>query len=138
MYAWDVTQSLYDHKGKRREDILWDKVDNWECKVFNWAHEADSDAFLLYNDFEHGMMTERTKAKSDAVYNHMKELIGKGCHIHGVGLMLNSLKSSTSDEDLNTIRDNLQRYAKLPLFVHITDVQVRCDFVEHAIGKCVE
>jgi endo-1,4-beta-xylanase len=52
--------------------------------AFRWAHAADPNALLFYNDYNIGG-EDGTNAKSDAVYAYVQQLLADGVPIHGVG-----------------------------------------------------
>jgi endo-1,4-beta-xylanase len=76
-----------------RNDSLWfqiigqgdpsKKYDHIE-NAFRWAHEADPDAELYYNDYN----LEVSKAKCDGAVAIVKYLKSKGLRIDGVGIQL--------------------------------------------------
>ncbi len=89
--------------------------------AFRWAHEADPDAVLLYNDFN----AEGLNPKSGGVYNLMKDLLAKGVPVHGVGFQTHVyyVWSPPPAE----IAANMQRLNDLGLQVQITEMDVRID-----------
>ena len=82
------------------------------------AHAADPDALLFYNDYN----AEGMNAKSDAIYEMLKELKAKGVPIDGVGLQMHTSAYFTPGAD--EIRQNIQRLGELGLQVHITEMDV--------------
>src|SRR4030095_4607345 len=50
-------------------------------RAFRLANEVDPTAKLYYNDYN----IEGINAKSDAVYQMLKDLIAKGVPVHGIG-----------------------------------------------------
>ena len=85
---------------------VYNLVDDFICKSFKWANAADPDAQLFYNDFNHGPAASRYKAKSDAVYELVKELKEKDCPIHGVGFQMH-IQNDFSDEMVEGFRSNI-------------------------------
>ncbi len=92
--GWDVVNEALEDSGRMRntqwfriigegaEDKKYDYIEN----AFRWAHEADPDAELYYNDYN----LEMSKAKCDAAVAIVKYLQSKGLRIDGVGLQLHS------------------------------------------------
>ena len=90
--GWDVVNEALDDSGKMRntqwlriigegsEDKKYDHIEN----AFRWAHEADPEAELYYNDYN----LETSKAKCDAAVAIVKDLKSKGLRIDGVGIQL--------------------------------------------------
>jgi endo-1,4-beta-xylanase len=99
--------------------------------AFRWAHAADPDALLFYNDYNIGG-EDGTNAKSDAVYAYLQQLLADGVPIHGVG----------NQGHLDTqygwspalLRQDLERFASLGLKVAITEADVRT-FVNNATDQ---
>jgi uncharacterized protein (TIGR03437 family) len=87
--------------------------------AFQWAHTADPNVKLYYNDTG----GEGLGAKSDAVYNLVKGMLSRGVPINGVGLQMHlDLNSAPSQADMSS---NMARLATLGLEVHITEMDVR-------------
>src|SRR5664280_472513 len=88
-------------------------------QAFQWAHAADPNVKLYYNDTG----GEGLGAKSDAVFNLVKGMVGRGVPINGVGLQMHvGLTSAPSQADMST---NFARLGALGLEVHITEMDVR-------------
>jgi len=87
--------------------------------AFRWAHEADPDALLFYNDYG----CEGYGDKSDALYDLLRELLQRGVPVHGVGLQMHiGIGQSPDPQD---VRDNITRLAELGLQTHISEIDVR-------------
>lgn len=120
MAYWDVVNEAFNDQGGFRETI-WYKVlgEDYIEMAFRWAHEADPDAKLFYNDYS----TEGMNAKSNAVYRHLKLLIDKGVPIDGVGTQLHlTAENPISD---TSIARNIERFSELGLETHFTEIDVR-------------
>lgn len=78
------------------------------CKAFTWAHEADPDAELFYNDFNHASMDSYWGRKATAVYNMIKELKDRDCPIHGIGFQLH--QDVDFEPHVEAMKFNLLRY----------------------------
>ncbi len=120
IHTWDVVNEALMGDGSYR-DSLWHRIIGPEYidKAFRWAHEADPQARLFYNDYG----AEAVNKKSDAVYRLVSGMLERGVPIHGVGLQMHvSTESYPSPE---SIRSNIRRLAALGLAVHITELDVR-------------
>lgn len=85
--------------------------------AFQFAHEADPDAVLLYNDYG---MTHKTKV--DFVAKHIvKRLKGKGIPIHGVGMQAHWHLEYPKPEEIQYSIDTL---ADVGVHVSITELDV--------------
>ncbi|MFN2110570.1 MAG: endo-1,4-beta-xylanase [Anaerolineae bacterium] len=88
-------------------------------KVFIWAHEADPDALLFYNDYG----AEGLGRKSDRVYDLVKDMLERDVPIHGVGLQLHLAIGEAPK--LENVQRNIERLGELGLQVHITELDIR-------------
>jgi len=120
IFAWDVVNEALDEEGELR-DTIWLRMIGPEYieMAFRWAHEADPDALLFYNDYA----CEDMGCKSDAVYALVQELQEKGVPIHGVGLQMHVQLGI--EPPLASVERNLERLGALGLQVHITEMDVR-------------
>ncbi|MFN2282911.1 MAG: endo-1,4-beta-xylanase, partial [Anaerolineae bacterium] len=80
-------------------------------KVFIWAHEADPDALLFYNDYG----AEGLGRKSDRVYDLVKGMLERDVPIHGVGLQLHLAIGEAPK--LENVQRNIERLGELGLQV---------------------
>ncbi|MHB1187686.1 endo-1,4-beta-xylanase [Thiobacillus sp.] len=117
--SWDVGAEAVDENGRLRE-TFWSRGigPDYLALAFRWAHEADPQAHLRYNDYG----GEGDGAKSDGIYDLMAELRRKGTPIHGVGLQMHaSLKDAPRASE---VRINMKRLAALGLETHISEMDV--------------
>lgn len=122
---WDVVNEALTDSGARRT-TPWQQMigDDYIEMAFRFAHEADPDALLFYNDFN----AEAMNAKSDGVYALVSDLLEKEVPIHGVGLQMHLQVGEVGDgrrisyEGLTT---NINRLGDLGLQVHITELDLR-------------
>ncbi|MDQ3573803.1 MAG: endo-1,4-beta-xylanase [Actinomycetota bacterium] len=114
---WDVVNEAVDASGNLGNTIWLQKIGpDYIEKAFQWAHEADPSARLYYNEFA----AEGTGAKSDGVYNLVRDLRARGVPVHGVGLQMHITPSVPAGLD-----DNLARLQALGLDLAITEMDVR-------------
>jgi endo-1,4-beta-xylanase len=120
IYAWDVVNEAITRRGELR-DTIWLRTIGPEYieMAFRWAHAADPDALLFYNDYG----GEETGVKADGIYQLVKELKAKGVPIDGVGMQMH--KGLRNPPDPDEVRDNMERLADLGMQVHITEMDVR-------------
>jgi endo-1,4-beta-xylanase len=119
--AWDVLNEGLNDKGPGlREEGPWfhsigpDYVE----KIYHWAHEADPEAVLFYNDFNMDGMSE----KAERCYLWIKELLARGVPIHGIGLQYHVRVDQHPDPA--EVTRNIRRFNDLGLSVHITELDV--------------
>lgn len=122
VYCWDVLNEIVvddpDSSKVYRDSSPWYKVSGTEFipLVFQWAHEADPDAILFYNDYN----TENP-VKRDKIYNMLKDLLDKGVPIHGMGLQAHWKLNDPTEENL---RASIDKFASLGLDVQITELDI--------------
>jgi endo-1,4-beta-xylanase len=119
VYAWDVVnEAIDDDSSKIFRETNWYKIcgEEYIAKAFQWAHEADPDAKLYYNDYN----TE-SPVKRDKIYSLLKRLLDAGVPIHGVGLQGHWNISNPTEKDL---RDAIEKFSSLGLKIQITELDV--------------
>jgi endo-1,4-beta-xylanase len=116
---WDVVNEAIDDKGAMR-DSVWMRVigPDYIDLAFQWAHEADPDAKLYYNDYE----LEYPGAKADAVAALVRGLVDRDTPIDGVGFQAHQL--TVRKPTPTTFEAALRSYADLGLDVAITELDV--------------
>jgi len=99
--SWDVVNEAVNDKGEVYQTD-GTKTNIWMQKIgidyiemaFRFAHEADPDALLFYNDYGHEYSHQRRLGINNLV-NDLKE---KGAPIHGIGMQMHTnIGRSTSD-----------------------------------------
>ena len=125
VFAWDVVNEALDENGKVRDSLWYNrpgigfagKGTLYIEQAFRWAHAADPQALLFYNDAE----GEGLNRKSDAIYAMAKDLRRRGVPIDGIGLQLHI---SELNVDVRGIAANIARLTALGVQVHITELDV--------------
>lgn len=118
--AWDVVNEAIADNGQLRNTIWLQTIGPEYIEMaFEFAHEADPQALLFYNDYN----AEGSGTKSDAVYNLVRDLRQRGIPIHGVGLQMHVTVGFSPTAA--SVLANMQRLEALNLYVHITEMDVR-------------
>ena len=120
---WDVVNEAATGNGYYKESIWYNIIGPEYIEMaFRWAHEADPDALLFYNDYG----AEGINKKSDAIYDFINYLIKNNVPIHGIGLQMHlNLDCHPSMEEMTAeVTTNMQRLAELGLEIHITEMDV--------------
>ena len=79
--GWDVVNEAFEDNGSYRNSKFFQILGKDFIKyAFQFAHEADPEAELYYNDYN-----VENPAKCDAIVNLVKELRAAGCRIDAVG-----------------------------------------------------
>jgi endo-1,4-beta-xylanase len=119
---WDVVnEAITDGPTPElRPDSFWFRAlgPDYLRLAFEWAHEADPDARLYYNDYE----IEGLVPKSDAVYALVRRLQSEGAPIHGVGFQGHLLGGWRATD---AHRANVRRFADLGLEWQVTEADIR-------------
>ena len=116
---WDVVNEAVDDHGELR-DTVWLRGIGPEYidLAFRWAHEADPDAELFYNDYD----IEHPTEKSDAVEALVSGLQSRGAPIDGVGIQGHELTVRAATPAM--LAAALSRYTQHDLDVAFTEVDV--------------
>ncbi len=119
VYCWDVVNEAVDDDSTRiYRPSLWYQIlgEEYIEKAFEYAHAADPDALLFYNDYN----SERPE-KRERIYTLLKKLVDKSIPIHGVGLQGHWSVYEPSEKDLE---DAILRFSSLGLIIHITELDI--------------
>jgi len=119
IYAWDVVNEALDENGLFKNSVWLQMIGpEYIALSSKWAHEADPNALLFYNDFAGDMSRQKTRA----IYALAKGLLAQGIPINGIGLQMHtSLKSPPNPEELSIFIEDIN---ELGLKVHITEMEV--------------
>jgi endo-1,4-beta-xylanase len=128
VYAWDVVNEAFNDDGTMRHTLWYDQPGigagngtKYIEQVFRWAHDADPGAKLFYNDYD----TEVVNKKSDAIYDMVKDFKKHGVPIDGVGFQFHLSLKFDDPAKLESAARNFERFAKLGLELHITELDIR-------------
>ncbi len=131
VYAWDVVNEAISDGGGRQwpgakpnpyRESTYYKIcngDEWIRKAFEYAHEADPNAILFYNDYN-----ECDPGKRDRIYNMVKEMKEAGVPISGIGMQGHYNIYGPSEEDFEAA---LVKFSSLVDHIHITELDIRCN-----------
>ena len=125
VFAWDVVNEALDENGRPKDSPWYNQPGigfagegtAYIEQAFRWAHEADPQALLFYNEAE----GEKLNRKADAIYAMVKDFKHRGIPIDGVGLQLHIAQMHLDSESL---AKNIARLTVLGLQVHITELDV--------------
>lgn len=119
--AWDVVNEAIDDVtgGLRTTSFWYQKIGpDYLRLAFEFAHAADPEAKLYYNDYS----AEDMGQKANGVYNLLRELKTAGVPIDGVGWQMHLVNGFRITE---AHRQNAERLAGLGLDLMITELDVR-------------
>lgn len=119
VYAWDVVnEAISDDKTKLLRESKWYQIcgEEFIIKAFEFAHMADPEAKLFYNDYNADW-----PEKSDRIQTMLKDFLDRGVPIHGMGMQAHwSLTNPTKIE----LESALEKYTSLGLEVQITELDI--------------
>jgi endo-1,4-beta-xylanase len=116
--SWDVVNEAINNDGTPR-DSRWRRIigDDYIAKAFEFAHAADPDALLNYNDFDMYL-----PAKRAAVIRLVEDLRGAGLPVFGVGMQAHYRLDAPAD--LGDVEDSIIAFAAAGVAVMITELDV--------------
>ncbi|MDQ0662185.1 endo-1,4-beta-xylanase [Arthrobacter ulcerisalmonis] len=120
---WDVANEIFNGDGTlRTTDNIWIRELGPEiiADAFRWAHEADPNAKLFFNDYG----VESVNAKSNAYLSLIPQLRAAGVQVDGFAVQGHLSTRYGFPGDLQA---NLQRFNDLGLETSITEIDVRMD-----------
>jgi endo-1,4-beta-xylanase len=119
VYAWDVVnEAIEDNDAKFYRESPWYQIcgDEYIAKAFEYAHAADPNALLFYNDYN----TE-SPGKRERIYKMLKDLLDKNVPVHGVGLQGHWSIYGPAETEL---RKSIEIFSSLSLQIQITELDV--------------
>jgi len=130
VFAWDVVNEAVSDSQTGTGTVLKDSIwynqpgigtsgTGYIEQALRWAHAADPNALLFYNDYN----IEAPGAKFNAVYAMVKDFVTRGVPIHGVGIQMHIDISGYPNS--TGLAQNIQQLTALGLQVHITEMDVR-------------
>lgn len=126
IYAWDVVnEAISDKPDEYLRSSQWLKIGGEEyiAKAFQWAHEADPDAVLFYNDYN-----EINAVKREKMFRLVKSLKDAGVPVGGIGLQGHWAVNEPSKKQLDS---TMKRFADLGLKIQITELDISVYPKEH-------
>ncbi len=127
IYAWDVVnEAIEDAPDKFYRESLWYTIcgEEYIAKAFEYAHEADPNALLFYNDYNTESSTKR-----ENIYKLVKKLLEAGVPIHGVGLQGHWSVYGPNEAE---VKASIDKFASLGLKVQITELDISIYQLEHS------
>jgi endo-1,4-beta-xylanase len=119
IFAWDVVNEAISDNGNefyRPSPFYQICGEEFIEKAFEWAHAADPDALLFYNDY-----SEIDPVKRKKIIELVNRLRKKGVPIHGIGLQSHWSILAPSAEVLDK---TLQDFSNVGLPLHITELDI--------------
>lgn len=119
--SWDVANEIFNDNGTLRSEncpvfATFDDPIAFYGRCFQYAHEADPDAKLFYNDYS----VVIAPAKRIAIKNMVTRFKNEGIPIHGIGDQFHY----RINNDKNVLRTGLNDMASTGLLVHISELDM--------------
>jgi endo-1,4-beta-xylanase len=120
-----VNEVISDKPGEYFRNSEFYKIcgEEFVAKAFQYAHEADPDALLFYNDYN-----EINPDKREKIYRLVKSLKDAGIPIHGIGMQGHWAINEPSRGQLDS---TIKRFAELGLKIQITELDISVYPKEH-------
>jgi endo-1,4-beta-xylanase len=120
VYAWDVVNEVIaDDNPTFYRQSPWYRIcgEEFIIKAFEYAHAADPDAILYYNDYN----TENP-VKREKIVKMIKQLLDAKVPVHAVGLQ--GHWSIYEDKLATEIKNSINQFSALGLEVYVTELDV--------------
>ncbi|PTA47589.1 endo-1,4-beta-xylanase [Micromonospora sp. RP3T] len=115
---WDVVNEAFAENGSRRSSNLQSTGNDWIEVAFRTARAADPSVKLCYNDYN---IENWTYAKTQGVYNMIKDFKARGVPVDCVGLQTHFTGGSSLPSNFQT---TLSSFAALGVDVALTEADV--------------
>lgn len=117
VYCYDVVNEAIDDGRGFLRNSQWLRVagEHFIDSAFVYAHQADPDALLFYNDY--GL---NNPAKREKCYQLVKGMLERGIPIHGIGMQ----GHYNVNMDYNTVDESLTRFEELGILIQFTELDI--------------
>jgi len=117
VHAWDVVNEAFEDDGSWRKTKFYEIIgEDYMELAFRFAHEADPDAELIYNDY-----SMFHPGRRNAVVNLVHSLKDKGIRIDGVGMQAHY---GMDYPDLEAVEESILAFGDAGVDVHITEMDI--------------
>ena len=124
VYCWDVVNEavadspVYPGRPELRDSPMY-KIAGEEFiyKAFEYAHEADPNALLFYNDYN-----DAEPAKSHRIFNLVKRMKDAGVPVDGIGMQAHY---NVYGPSMKEVDDAINLYSTIVDHIHLTELDIR-------------
>ncbi len=124
VYCWDVVNEavadspVYPGRPELRNSPMYQIAgEEFIYKAFEYAHEADPNALLYYNDYN-----DAEPAKSQRIYNLVKRMKDAGVPIDGIGMQAHY---NVYGPSMKEVDDAIKLYSTVVDHIHLTELDIR-------------
>lgn len=115
--SWDVVNEAFTDGGNLKKSIWLDKIGpDYIALAFQYAHEADPEALLFFNDYGQ----QYGGKKMAAILAMVEDFKKRKVPIHGLGLQMHLLVRTSESK----IRKGINASASSGLLVHISELEI--------------
>lgn len=116
--SWDVINEAFNDDGTLRNTIWKKNIGvSYIEKAFQFAHEADPNASLFYNDYSLAI----NPIKREAVLSFLNNLKAKGIPIDGIGMQMHIFNGFPEDIEISKAINDIWQEGYL---VHISELDI--------------
>jgi endo-1,4-beta-xylanase len=116
--SWDVVNEAFNDDGSLRNTIWKQHLGAaYIEKAFRYAHEADPNCKLFYNDYSICL----NPVKRKAILAYLNSLKSKGVPIHGIGAQMHVFLAFPSNKEISDALDDLWQAGYL---LHLSELDV--------------
>lgn len=117
VHGWDVVNEALNEDGTLRETLWYEIIgEDYVARAFEYAHEADPDAELYYNDY-----SLENEPKRLGTVRLVEGLLEQGIHVSGIGTQGHFKMDWPSPEQAE---ETIRAFAALGVDVMITELDV--------------
>ncbi|MCR5840639.1 MAG: endo-1,4-beta-xylanase [Bacteroidales bacterium] len=124
VYCWDVVNEavadspVYPGRPELRNSPMYQIAgEEFIYKAFEYAHEADPNALLFYNDYN-----DAEPAKSQRIFNLVKRMKDAGVPIDGIGMQAHY---NVYGPSMKEVDDAINLYSTVVKHIHLTELDIR-------------
>lgn len=116
--SWDVVNEAIGDDGNVKSDNIWCQHlgEGYIERAYIYAHEADSNALLFYNDYGH----EYSDTRLNAIVSMLNDFVARGIPVHGIGMQMHTRYNLGDYRWKNAIK----QAASTGLKVHISELDI--------------
>ena len=130
--SYDLANELFDYNNSQTNPT-WlrnrfssdQEMFDFIARCFRYAHEADPNALLFYNDYGQEFKNNNYE-KGNAIFNQILQWKNSGVPIHGYGLQMHT----NIYRPLEDIRNALELASKTGLLIHISELDVSLNWAD--------
>lgn len=131
VHGWDVVNEAIEDDGSFRKSPYYNILGEEFIELaFKYAHEADPDAELYYNDY-----STHNPAKREAIVRLVKKLKAAGCRIDAVGMQ----SHVGFDTPLDQYEASIEAFAAAGVKVQVTELDLSVlPWPQQGMGAAIE